>query len=115
MQLIVGTKAHAAPALEHFPERLCRLPRSFTVHAEAGLGRPFDFTGWSWGSLGMLSPQQGNGYDCAIFCPILLARSLAHRVSLRSGHGGWSNLELDRHRDLVTRELLTGRVLSSSK
>ena len=83
--------------------------------SQALLGRPFDFTGWSWGSLGMLSPQQGNGYDCAIFCPILLARSLAHRVSLRSGHGGWSNLELDKHRDLITRELLTGRVLSSSR
>jgi len=83
--------------------------------SQALLNRPFDFTGWSWGSLGVLSLQQGNGYDCAIFCPILLARSIAHRVSLRSGHGRCSNLELDRHRDLITRELLTGRVLSSSR
>ena len=32
----------------------------------------FDFLGWSWGSLGLLAPQQPTGYDCGIFAVVLL-------------------------------------------
>ena len=80
--------------------------------SQALRGQSWDFTGWSWGSLGMLSPLQQNGHDCATFSPILLVRSIALHVPLRPGHQ-WAGRELDRHRDQIVHELLVGRVVSS--
>ena len=37
--------------------------------------QPFDFTGWTWGSLGVLAPQQPTPYDCGVFSPVLLVRA----------------------------------------
>ena len=38
--------------------------------------KPFDYTGWTWGSLGVLAPQQPTPYDCGVFSPVLLVRVL---------------------------------------
>ena len=73
-------------------------------------GRSWDFTGWKWGSLGKLSPLQQNEHDCGIF-PIMLARSIARRVKLRSGPM-WGDRELDRYRDIIVLELLTGKIIT---
>lgn len=80
--------------------------------SQALQGCSWDFTGWSWGSLGRLSPLQQNGHDCGTFSPILLVRSIALCVPLRSGYG-WADRELDRHRDQIVHELLVGRVVGS--
>ena len=40
--------------------------------------RSFDFTGWSWGSLGILAPIQPTDYDCGIFAAVLLV-SVVHK------------------------------------
>ena len=66
-------------------------------------GEPFDFSGWRHGSLG-----RTDYFNCGIF-PILLARCLHHGVQITRG---WSQEDLDEQRDLITLELLEGKVLS---
>jgi hypothetical protein len=51
--------------------------------------QPFDFTGWSWGSLGALAPKQPTCYDCGVFAAILL-------VSIASRSGVFATLKLVR-------------------
>ena len=54
------------------------------------------------------SPRQPDYFNCGIF-PILLARCLHHGVQITRG---WSQEDLDEQRDLITLELLEGKVLS---
>ena len=69
---------------------------------------PFDFTGWTRGSLGLLSPMQPDSFNCGIFA-LLLSRCLHHDVKISRC---WSSKDLDEQRDLVVLELIEGRLLT---
>ena len=61
----------------HFCRRLwCMLE----VASQVFWQRPFDFQGWTWGSLGQLAPQQPTAYDCGIFATMLLVSALAYQT-----------------------------------
>ena len=78
------------------------------VVSHALRGEAFDFTGWACGSLGDLAPEQPDYFNCGIF-PILLARCLHHGVRITRR---WTREDLDEQRDLITLELLEGKLLS---
>jgi hypothetical protein len=69
---------------------------------------PFDFTGWTRGSLGLSSPMQPDSYSCGIF-PLLLSRCLHHDVKISRC---WTSKDLDEHRDLIVLELIERRLLT---
>ena len=58
--------------------------------------------------LGELAPEQPDYFNCGIF-PILLARCLHHGVRITRR---WTREDLDEQRDLITLELLEGKLLS---
>ena len=54
------------------------------------------------------APEQPDYFNCGIF-PILLARCLHHGVRITRR---WTREDLDEQRDLITLELLEGKLLS---
>ena len=54
------------------------------------------------------APEQPDYFNCGIF-PILLARCLHHGVRITRR---WTREDLDEQRDLITQELLEGKLLS---
>ena len=54
------------------------------VASQVFRGHSFDFSGWRWGSLGLLGPQQPNAYDCGIFATVLLVH--CHHLHCAARH-----------------------------
>ena len=70
--------------------------------------KSFNFSGWRCGSLQRSSPMQPDYFNCGIF-PLLLSRCLHHNVKISRR---WTSEDLDAQRDVITLELMNGRVLT---
>ena len=71
-------------------------------------GRSFDFSAWVRGSLGMHSPKQPDGHNCAVFV-LLLARCLHHDVKLTRR---WNAAQCNVQRDVIALELMSAELLT---
>lgn len=89
--------------LPHFVARACTI---IDVVSRVLAENPFDFSGWTRGSLGLSSPMQPDSFNCGIFA-LLLSRCLHHDVKISRC---WSSKDLDEQRDLVVLELIEGRL-----
>jgi len=70
--------------------------------------KPFDFSGWACGSLGLHSPKQPDGHNCGVFV-LLLARCLHHDGKLTRR---WNTLQCNAQRDLIALELMSAKLLT---
>ena len=71
-------------------------------------GKPFDFSDWSYGALGLHSPKQPDGHNCAVFV-MLLARCMHHDVKLTRR---WNTSQCNAQRDMITLELIAAEILT---
>ena len=71
-------------------------------------GRPFEFTDWTCGLLGQLSPRQPDGFNCGVFV-LIVARCLHHGVKITRR---WQRQQLDEQRNLITLELMDAKLRS---
>ena len=92
------------------PDRVTKFCCFLEVAWQALHEKSFDFEGWHCGSLGALGGAQPNYHDCGVF-PVTLARCIHHNVKLQHL---WSQAEMDSLRDVLTLELLQGRLLSTT-
>ena len=91
--------------LPDFVARACTI---MDVVSQVLAETPFDFTGWTRGSLGLASPMQPDSFNCGIFS-LLLSRCLHHDVKISRW---WTSRDLEEHRDLIVLELMEGRLLT---
>lgn len=96
------------PLGSELPDFVARACTIMDVVSRVLAETPFDFTGWTRGSLGLSSPMQPDCFNCGIF-PLLLSRCLHHDVKISRW---WTSKDLDEHRDLIVLELIEGRLLS---